>query len=335
MCSLKPDVFFGELITERYQLADKVLGHGAFGFAFLCFDLEEEDIEHESSKTKRAHCIAKIEIEPTTSCFYKDQTQLEHEYTIYSHLQQYPKLQTFLPKVHLFTKHYLQDNPTSYPCLILERVGIDLFALAIQEEIGYFSVPVLARFGIQVLDALQCIHAMFIAHRDIKPQNIMMCREFKQDGTPYCQIKLIDFGLSIPIPTEDQVPDSERYRFRSSACTLAFGSWRQHFKHVCSARTDLESFIYSWVFLSGADLPWRHVNEKMSKSKLRGHIGRMKIQVSGSQICTQFDVYGSEPKTRMTLSKAFKKIRELKFAQQPNYNELRQYFKWLEVQDSN
>lgn len=316
--SLEPDCFFGEMVSDRFQIADKVLGNGAFGFAFLCHDLENQ------SNTKKAQCIAKVEMEPTISCFYKDQTQLEHEYSIYQHLHKHPKLCKFIPKVYLFTKHKLEDDPTVFPCLVLERVGIDLFSLATDQKYGYFTPQVLATLGIQVINALRYMHSMFIAHRDIKPQNIMLYASRNEK-----KIKIIDFGLSMPIPTPDKVPDSERHHFRSPACTLAFGAWRQHFKQVCSARTDMESFLYSWLFLAGTDLPWRHASKDLKKKELRETIGRMKYNVSLPDLCVRFDELGRDS-NGATLSDFLLSFRSLRFDGIPNYKGLQHYFKFVQ-----
>lgn len=52
-------------------------------------------------------------------------------------------------------------------------------SLGEEEAAGLFS---------QVLDAVEYIHTMGIAHRDLKPTNILLTKDMK--------IKLADFGLS-------------------------------------------------------------------------------------------------------------------------------------------
>ena len=53
----------------------------------------------------------------------------------------------------------------------------------------------------QLLEAVAYCHEQKIAHLDIKPENIMLANEWKNDGDPFPDIKLIDFGLASTFET--------------------------------------------------------------------------------------------------------------------------------------
>ncbi len=56
----------------------------------------------------------------------------------------------------------------------------------------------------QLADGLAIVHAKGIAHRDLKPNNIIVHQEYDADGKPMPLVyKLIDFGLAKPIAVED------------------------------------------------------------------------------------------------------------------------------------
>lgn len=56
----------------------------------------------------------------------------------------------------------------------------------------------------QLADGLAMVHAKGIAHRDLKPNNIIVHQEYDADGKPMPLVyKLIDFGLAKPIAVEE------------------------------------------------------------------------------------------------------------------------------------
>lgn len=318
---LKPDTLFGHTLTDRFQLSDRVLGSGSFGHAFLCFDYGNADLDPEASKVPT--CIAKIETTPTQSCLRADETQLEHEFHTYTHLWKHPKMRRHIPEVHLFMHHQIGPE-RSVPVMVMERVGRDLLTILETHDLPYYQLRTLGAIGLQVVGALKYMHEMFIVHRDIKPQNIMLI----VDG-PTFHVKLIDFGLSMPIPANDL---KDRDAYRSSTCTLAFASWRQHFRHVCSARTDMESFLYSWSFLAGTPIPWRNAPSEadLEKTARREYIGHMKRQTRPSELGFVFDEGGADP-YGTTFGGLLDHILGLTFDEKPAYSKFYMYFKWLSL----
>ncbi len=319
---LPAHTFFGHVLNERFQLSDKVLGSGSFGHAILCYDYQSP---HDRASQVDSHltCIAKVETVPTESCLNPKETQLEHERAIYTHLHQYHKLRKYLPTIHLFVHHTVSLG-VQVPVMVMERAGKDLLTILVDEDLPCYELRTLGRIGVQVVTALKYMHEMFVVHRDIKPQNIMLIVE-----GPTFQVKLIDFGLSMPIP-EDQMDETQRARYRSSTCTLAFASWRQHFRHVCSARTDMESFMYSWLFLAGTRIPWSDAPHESDVGKLarREWIGRAKRSADAHELCARFDAMGRDP-YGVRWSDLLIHAIGLEFAERPSYSKFIKYLTWL------
>lgn len=82
------------------------------------------------------------------------------------------------------------------------------------------------------------------------------------------KIYLIDFGLSIQYVDENR----EHYRmaphcYGSVVGTALFASVNAHQGKDLSRRDDIESLLYTLIYLCAGSLPWKNVNIKKKKER--------------------------------------------------------------------
>lgn len=117
------------------------------------------------------------------------------------------------------------------------------------------NIKVILHLGVQMLNALECVHDKGILHRDIKPANFLL-RTNPQNGIS--DLFLIDFGLAglyyfdkhIPMKTGEKIIGTPRYMSVNVQQGL-----------TASRRDDLESLGYILIFLQKGELPWQSAGE--------------------------------------------------------------------------
>ena len=80
--------------------------------------------------------------------------------------------------------------------LLLERCDCDLGSLiypkAGSEEAGQLSAPLMMKIATEMADGLAYLHSRGIKHLDMKPGNVLMVREGKEEGW---SVRIADFGM--------------------------------------------------------------------------------------------------------------------------------------------
>jgi len=120
------------------------------------------------------------------------------------------------------------------PFLVMEYVEGPLLTDLIEE--GGVSLQEAVALGLQLLEALRHAHRHDIVHRDVKPDNVMVCHP-DDAGT---QIKLLDFGLAKNLVPE--APNSTSVTRDGTICgTPDYMSPEQGVAGEIDARSDLYS----------------------------------------------------------------------------------------------
>jgi eukaryotic-like serine/threonine-protein kinase len=124
----------------------------------------------------------------------------------------------------------------SRPYLVMEYVKGEMLAVRLSSS-PRPSASEAARIGVMILDALGELHRLGMVHRDVTPQNVMIC----EDGT----VRLMDYGIS----GARKDPVAEEWTWGTPAYMAP-----EQVRNECSdARTDLYSLgVVLYEMLTGS-----------------------------------------------------------------------------------
>ena len=230
---------FGEPFNEGRQLYSTLLGN-----VYLAWDI------------KTGQDVA-LKLEPIES----QHSQLSHEHSVYKVLHD----TAGIPSMHWYGRE------AQYNVLILDRLGLtveeailncrrsdisQLFSYADQMVFlsMFYNPGHLAYICFPQLSCLESLHSRNYIHRDVKPANFMTGIGEQSD-----QVFLIDFGLA----QHFRNPSTRRHVLPKfglkTVGTVAFTSINSHSGQMQTRCDDLESLVYSIVYLCRGSLPWQDV----------------------------------------------------------------------------
>jgi len=257
------------MINNKYILLNKI-GDGSFGAIYKA----------ENYRTREE---VAIKIEPIKIGI----NLLKNESKIYQYL-----LGTQgIPQVKWYGKDY-----TNY-YMVIPLLGKSLEQLRVEKSV--FSLKLVYKIGIQLLQLLQCIHEKGLVHRDIKPDNFLL-------GKNTTQLFLIDFGLCKSYLNNDT--HIEIKETKNLIGSLTYASINAHNHKELSRRDDLESLGYMLIYFSLGGLTWR---ETIKESDIIHQKLEIILNTEVPYILIEYINY----------------TRGLEFKETPNYEMLKNIFK--------
>ena len=166
----------GMIINEKYKVIEK-LGSGRFSRVWKVLNTEDDK-----------HYALKI---------YKSSKDYDDYYK--NEIQVYTILGDDVPStiVKKYDNFEIEDEHGSHGCLLFELCGSNLIKLLDQSDDNKLPEPIVKYIVKQVLEALKFIHSKNLIHTDIKPENILLEKDFNQISDFYdMKIKLLDLGSS-------------------------------------------------------------------------------------------------------------------------------------------
>ena len=263
------------LINNRYQIESEI-NRGAFGVIYRGTDLRSNRTDLRSNRTD-PQLIRKPE--------EKVAIKIELPHSLAS-LKYEVKILTYLKtnKIKNVPDIFWYGNYNRVPCLVMTYYDYSLYDYCVQFPIE-IDTEKINNWIFQLVDIIEQFHKVYLLHRDIKPQNIMIKGE--------C-IYLIDFGLSTFYLDEnrehikDYQLESEENRLIGS---LKFASIFLHQRHRYSRRDDFISIVYIYSYLLvGGNCPWFSPDPKITaQNKMKGPF--MTIIESNSRECENMTIF--------------------------------------------
>lgn len=180
LCSLLP----GTKIMNRYIIGETI-GAGGFGITYKAWDIQLETVlaikeYFPSGMVNRTEDSGEVFLVASK----KEKEFIKGKKRFLDEARNMAKFSQHHNIVNVF--NYFEANNTAY--IIMEYLDGMTLRKVLQKQNRPFKAEEAVSIAIAVCDALEAIHKEGILHRDISPDNIMVCK----DGT----IKLLDFGAA-------------------------------------------------------------------------------------------------------------------------------------------
>ncbi|OHT04236.1 hypothetical protein TRFO_28350 [Tritrichomonas foetus] len=234
--------------------------------------------------------------------------QLGYESKLYAHLQG----GTGIPNMHW------SGTENGKNIMVMDLLGKSLEDLFIQCN-RKFSLKTVLMLADQMISCLEFFHQKNFLHRDIKPDNFVLGL-----GSNSNQVFIIDYGLAkryrdqrnhlhVPFSTGKSLTGTARY-----ASVAALRGDEQ------SRKDDLEAVGYVLMYFLRGSLPWMGSQCKELEEKYK-IICDIKAKTSFEDLCEGFP---------QEFVKCLYMVRNLGFAEAPNYSAYRQLFRDLFIKSN-
>ena len=267
------------LVRNKFQVEEEI-SRGAFGVIYRGRVVAPTRMEVASG----APVLVAIKYE------YSDVSILRHEATILHLCNQHrvdgvPRMHWYGQQAKLATFGQQASPPTtcpsmySVPCMVMTYYDMSLPQYMIRlKKLSTHIEHEIEHIIDRILSVLNQIHDLYVVHRDIKPDNIMVSMRSSQqqlttestDGAhsnlvdDKGQVYLIDFGLAtfyVDGATGDHVNDTKDHR--ELVGSPLYASYNVHMGHTHSRRDDLIQLGYVYLYmLRGGSVPWQGQHDR-------------------------------------------------------------------------
>lgn len=162
------------ILDHTYRLIEEI-GKGGFGAVFKAVRVRSEGLGPVAVKVLNKQSALKP----------RDYARFQREASLMSQL------------VHpgIVSVYELGETGEGFCYIVMELVAGANLRDYVRSRGGNLSLPEVLDVLIQAADALEYVHGHLIEHRDIKPQNILVCEQGARSEASF-QIKLVDFGVA-------------------------------------------------------------------------------------------------------------------------------------------
>ena len=268
------------MLGDKYKLLDKI-GEGSFGEVYFAID-----------KSKKKYAIKTEE--------KKKRCKLQNEYNVYRRIFKQSQTNSVENIIGIPKVYDLIETP-QYMCMAMELLGPSLDKKFLDHD-KVFSLDIVFKIALDSINLIKIIHKAGFIHRDIKPNNFLLNKKCDK-------LYIMDFGLSKQYISSKGIHMAYR-QDRSLIGTVRYTSINVHNGFEPSRRDDLESIAIMLVYFAKGSLPWQGLKKDKHKTQIQ-KIGDVKLCTDIDKLCD-----GLPP----CFPSFIKYCRELKFAQDPDYN---------------
>ncbi|UJR09632.1 hypothetical protein I4U23_013865 [Adineta vaga] len=226
----------GNIVRDRWKVINKI-GGGGFGQIYEALDQNtKENVALKLESARQPKQVLKMEV------------------TVLRRLQGKDHVCKFLGG----------GTNDLYNYVVMTLQGKNLAELRRSQTRQCFTLSTSLRISLQILQAIEFIHAIGFLHRDVKPSNFSMGRL----PTTCRKVYMLDFGLARKYTNTEGGVRAARPQagFRG---TVRYASVNAHKNKEMGRHDDLWSLFYMLIEFITGQLPWRRIKDKEQVGQMK------------------------------------------------------------------